>query len=158
MGDDFEMSSLKRHVTTGVVGMLAASLLAACGSTTATGATPASGSVPSHSGTLTIGTYTSYETFDPATSHTLLDQQIMDNIYGTLLQVSPQGQLVPNLATHVAVSSNGLQYVISLQHGVKFQDGTPFNAAAVKYNWERIINPKTASVQVSNLGRSRVLW
>ena len=152
MGDDFEMSSLKRHVTTGVVGMLAASLLAACGSTTATGATPASGSVPSHSGTLTIGTYTSYETFDPATSHTLLDQQIMDNIYGTLLQVSPQGQLVPNLATHVAVSSSGLQYVISLQHGVKFQDGTPFNAAAVKYNWERIINPKTASVQVSNLG------
>ena len=146
------LTGLTRKVATGMVGVLAASTLAACGSTTANTTPTTAAKAPAHSGTLTIGTYTSYETFDPATSHTLLDLQIMDNIYGTLLQVSPAGKLVPNLATHVAVSANGLQYVITLRKGVKFQDGTPFNAAAVKYNWERILNPATASVQVSNLG------
>lgn len=146
------LTGLKRKVATSIVGILAASTLGACGSTAANATPTAAANAPTHSGILTIGTYTSYETFDPATSHTMLDQQIMDNIYGTLLQVSPAGKLVPNLATHVAVSANGLKYVITLRKGVKFQDGTPFNAAAVKYNWERILNPATASVQVSNLG------
>ncbi len=147
------MMELKNKVASSLVGILAASTLAACGTTaSAPGPANTAANGPAHGGTLTIGTYTSYETFDPATSHTLLDLQIMDNIYGNLLQISSNGNLAPDLATHVSVSANGLQYVIDVRHGVKFQDGTPFNAAAVKYNWERIMNPATASVQVSNLG------
>ena len=146
--------TITNKVTGALVCLLGASLLAACGSTTNSSASPTAGTkTTTHAGgTLTIGTYTTYETFDPATSHTLLDQQIMDNIYGTLLQVSPSGQIVPNLATHVSVSANGLQYVITLRKGLQFQDGTPFTATAIKYNWERILNPATASVQASNLG------
>ncbi len=40
---------------------------------------------------------------------------------------------------------------------MKFQDGTPFNAAAVKYNVERILAPATASKQLaSELGPVKI--
>ncbi|MCL5116670.1 MAG: ABC transporter substrate-binding protein [Firmicutes bacterium] len=146
----------KKAVAAGIMSLLAAGTLAACGSTSTTsngsGSSTPTSSSPASGGTLTVGTYTTAETLDPALSHTALDQQIMDNIYGTLLQINKSGKIVPNLATNVSVSANGLQYVITLRQGVKFTDGTPFNAAAVKYNWERILNPATASPEAGNIG------
>lgn len=139
----------RKLMTVGVISLMAATALAGCGSQGNSGGNTAS---TTSNKTLTVGTYTTAETLDPATSHTALDQQIMDNVYGTLLQTSKSGKLVPNLATSVKVSSDGLSYVVTLKKGVKFQDGTAFNAKAVKYNWERILNPKTSSPEASNLG------
>ncbi len=60
--------------------------------------------------------------------------------------------IVPALAESWTVSPDGLQYTFKLRPGVKFQDGTPFDAAAVKFNFDRFWNksspdyyPKTAS-------------
>lgn len=108
-------------------------------------------STPGHK-TLKIGTYTTFETLDPVTSHTLVDLQVMDNIYGTLLKASPSGKLGPGILEKWEIKDGGLVYVLHLRHGVKFQDGTPFNAQAVKDDWERILNPASDSVQLSNLG------
>ena len=46
----------------------------------------------------------------------------------------------PVLAKSYTVSADGLRYTITLQTGVKFQDGTPFNAQAVKVNLDRVLN------------------
>ncbi len=76
----------------------------------------------------------------PATAETS-EQPIFSAIYGELFPVTPTGALAPELATGYSVSKNGLIIILHLRHGVKFQDGTPFNAAAVKFNFQRDASP-----------------
>ena len=45
--------------------------------------------------------------------------------------------MIPKLATSWSVSKDALTYTFQLRKGVKFHDGTPFDAAAVKFNVER---------------------
>lgn len=52
----------------------------------------------------------------------------------SLFVPSPTGQPEPWLATSFKASDGGLTVTIGLRHGVNFQDGTAFNAAAVKWN------------------------
>jgi peptide/nickel transport system substrate-binding protein len=67
-------------------------------------------------------------------------------VYDTLVYRDPQtGEFVPGLATSWTVSDDGLVYTFSLRQGVKFHDGTPFNAQAVAANLDRIVNLATAS-------------
>jgi peptide/nickel transport system substrate-binding protein len=82
------------------------------------------------------------DTFNPQEQTTTLFQNICDLIYGTMFYQDPQGNLEPRLATKSTVSPDGLTYTISLRKGVKFSDGTDFNADAVKLTWDRILNPK----------------
>ena len=49
----------------------------------------------------------------------------------------PTPPLVPGLASSWDISPDGLVYTFKLRPGVKFHDGTPFDAAAVKFNFER---------------------
>ncbi len=49
----------------------------------------------------------------------------------------PSPPLVPALATAWDISPDGLVYTFKLRPGVKFHDGTPFDAAAAKFNFER---------------------
>ena len=59
----------------------------------------------------------------------------------------------PFLATSWQVSSDGTTWTFQLRQGVTFQDGTAFNAQAVKYNLDRIMNPQNGSAQAaSDLG------
>src|SRR5204863_4802775 len=46
----------------------------------------------------------------------------------------------PELATSWKASKNGLSWTFTLRKGVKFSDGTPFNAAAVCFNFSRWYN------------------
>ena len=48
--------------------------------------------------------------------------------------------IVPQLATSWSTSKNGLTWTFNLRKGVKFQDGTPFNAKAVCFNFNRWYN------------------
>jgi peptide/nickel transport system substrate-binding protein len=50
--------------------------------------------------------------------------------------------LVPALAAHYDISSDGRRYKFRLRNGVRFHDGTPFNAAAVIFNFDRIRRPE----------------
>jgi peptide/nickel transport system substrate-binding protein len=77
-------------------------------------------------------------TLDPDTAATQFSSSPWFNlIYGQLFRVSENGALSPWLATSYTVSASGLTATLTLRHGVSFQDGTPFNAAAVEYNLNR---------------------
>lgn len=60
------------------------------------------------------------------------------NIYDTLLKYGKEDTtLEPRLATEWKTSEDGLTYTLTLREGVKFHDGTDFNAEAVVYNFNR---------------------
>ena len=52
----------------------------------------------------------------------------------------PISEIIPALATHWDISDDGLEYTFYLREGVKFHDGTPFNADVVKWNYDRFWN------------------
>jgi len=111
-------------------------LVSACGqsSTSANGSSPATNSTPT---TLTVGLSADPPKLDPALSSALVDRQVMVNIYDTLFQLETGNQIKPDLVDTYDVSSDGLTYTLHLKKNIQFQDGTPFNAAAVKFNLMR---------------------
>ena len=71
----------------------------------------------------------------------------------TLVLTNPDGTLAPGLAESWEISEDGTRYTFRLRQGIKFHDGTPFNAAAVKYNFDRIMDPQTKSEEaIDRLG------
>ena len=75
---------------------------------------------------------------DPATNvNGAANQDMMSAIFGNLWELNSTGQLAPDLATAYTFSGGGKTITITLRSGVKFSDGTPFNAAAVISNWKR---------------------
>jgi peptide/nickel transport system substrate-binding protein len=80
---------------------------------------------------------------DPHINYESMGEWIFDNVYETLYTYSwttddgtPD---VPQLATDLTISPDGLDYTFTLRQGVTFHDGTPFNASCVKYNLERVL-------------------
>jgi peptide/nickel transport system substrate-binding protein len=120
-----------------LVGAAAALALccAACSSSTAdTTAANSSGSKGS-AGTLTIVVAGNGGLdYDPQLNALPSATGYMSPVFDTLLNENTQGVISPGLATAWKFSGNGLALTLTLRPGVKFQDGTPLNAAAVKAN------------------------
>ncbi|MCE1254875.1 MAG: ABC transporter substrate-binding protein [Anaerolineae bacterium] len=65
---------------------------------------------------------------------------VMNNMYEQLVRYDPvEKKIVPLLATEYTTSEDGLTWTFKLRKGVKFHDGTDFNAQAVKFSIERTI-------------------
>src|SRR2546427_284691 len=69
---------------------------------------------------------------------------LMNNMYNSLLKLTPPPELkiVPELATSWEVLDGGKTYVFHLEEGVKFHDGTDFDAQVAKWNVDRILDPE----------------
>lgn len=68
---------------------------------------------------------------------------VATQLYNTLTRAKPsQVEVEPDLATSWSTSPDGLIWTFKLRKGVTFQDGTPFNAEAVKFNIDRWADPK----------------
>ncbi|QPC45789.1 ABC transporter substrate-binding protein [Mangrovibacillus cuniculi] len=64
--------------------------------------------------------------------------KVTKNVFETLIEFGEQDtELHPGLATEWSNTEDGLQYTLKLREGVTFHDGTPFNAEAVVFNFER---------------------
>ncbi len=115
---------------------------AAPGSTTA-GQTPAANAAqPTQGGTLTIGLDQEPPTLDPGASPSAITFYITASAAESLLFLTSDHQFKPWLADSYSASADGKQFTFKLRQGVTFQDGTPFNAQAVKWNFDRIVDPK----------------
>jgi peptide/nickel transport system substrate-binding protein len=120
------------------VAMLGAVVLSACGS-----ASTSSGSANS---SLTIAWSEAPDTLNPASTGDRSVGPIDRNLFDTLTWLTPSQQVTPDLATKWTVSDDDKTYTFTLRPGVKFQDGTPFNAAAVVANIEYVAAPSTKSL------------
>jgi peptide/nickel transport system substrate-binding protein len=76
-----------------------------------------------------------------------IDRAVCD----TLVREATDGTFHPGLASKWEVSQDGLTYTFYLRKDVKFTDGTAFNAEAVKFNLDRIVDPATKSEQAISL-------
>jgi peptide/nickel transport system substrate-binding protein len=103
-------------------------------------ATPAS-----KGGKLTYGLLFSPSGMDPHV-HLSWDLGVaVANVYDPLVYEDENGQVQPGLAESWEVSADSKSYTFKLREGVKFHDGTPFNAEAVKFCFDRIVDPETKS-------------
>jgi peptide/nickel transport system substrate-binding protein len=94
------------------------------------------------SGTLTVALSVEPDTLDPAGAAQSASQQVFRQIYDTLIWLDPAtGKYVGGLATSWETSADGKKVTFKLRSGVKFQDGTDFDADAVKFTIERILDP-----------------
>ncbi|HHI80730.1 MAG TPA: ABC transporter substrate-binding protein [Planctomycetes bacterium] len=90
---------------------------------------------------------------DPAAASDGESTKVMDNVYETLVDFSEDparpAELIPCLATSWEEGKDRLQWTFYLRKGVRFHDGTPFDAQAAKFSLDRLISggewgPQTA--------------
>jgi peptide/nickel transport system substrate-binding protein len=84
--------------------------------------------------TLRIGMTTDPDTLDPAESGSFIALQVTGAMCDKLIDIDPDLNYVPMLATQWAWSDDRRALTLKLRPGVVFQDGEPFDAEAVKWN------------------------
>lgn len=96
---------------------------------------------PTRGGTLTYALIREIDNLDPTRFGGSTSTMVEFSIYESLLYRAPDNTFQPWLAESWEVSPDGRQYTFKLRKGVKFHDGTPFNAEAVKYTMGRVHDP-----------------
>ena len=90
---------------------------------------------------------------DPHINQAVNAGRMITQIFDPLVYGTGDGKFVPGLAESWEISADGKTYTFKLRKDVKFHDGTPFNAAAVVFSFDRIRNPATKSqLAISLLG------
>jgi peptide/nickel transport system substrate-binding protein len=138
------MSRLTRRNDSAGLGFL---LLGICLLTRAALGQPA----PSQGGTLNVGLPSDTKTMDPVYSVQFTERQVLYLLFNTLVRYGPDFSIHPELAESWKVEDGGKRVTFKLRQGVQFHDGTPFDAAAVKWNIDRRLDPAVASPQRDQL-------
>ncbi|WP_158744479.1 ABC transporter substrate-binding protein [Acidisphaera sp. L21] len=100
--------------------------------------------------TLTIGVVSDPVTLDPAFSASFFENAVFYCLHETLLVAAPDGSISPGLATHS--NPEPMRHVLTLRPGLTYHDGTPVDAASVKANLDRYLDPATASIRKADFG------
>lgn len=96
-------------------------------------------------GTLTVAISTEVATLEPHVDNTIQTTSMREPLYDTLVRFNEKGKPEASLATSWQVSPDVRSWTFKLRQDVKFHDGSPFNAAAVKANFERLLDPNRQS-------------
>ncbi len=90
---------------------------------------------------LVVGVPDNLTTLDPADVNDTLSQSATRTMLQGLFAFDKEMKLIPQLAESFTVNDTATEYTYKLRKGVTFHDGTPFNAQAVKINFDRLSNP-----------------
>lgn len=88
---------------------------------------------------------------DPQISQLDVSGMVQRQVLDSLVFQEADGSFTPWLAEAWDVSEDGTTYTFQLRKDVTFHDGEPFDAAAVKANFDRIIDPDTVSAQAASM-------
>ncbi|HET8570040.1 MAG TPA: ABC transporter substrate-binding protein [Candidatus Limnocylindria bacterium] len=124
-------------------------IIASCAAGPTTGpAQTASG--PKRGGELVVADVSDLLSFDPAFMPRTSGRRIGRMIYDPLIDIDPKGNVIPVLAESWE-TPDPVSIVLHLRKGVKFHDGLAFDAEAVKFHFDRHLDPKTASFRRADL-------
>jgi peptide/nickel transport system substrate-binding protein len=129
--------------------MVAGFLLMGCGTS---GSGVSSGSKQTNRLTIAIGV--DPDTMDPMRQTTTTVSNIVNMIVESLGRVDETGKIQPNLATAWQESADAMSWTFTLRTGVTFSDGAPFDAAAVKANLDREMDPKNVCPNCATLAQN----
>lgn len=101
--------------------------------------------VPTQGGTFTEGIVGTPRFINPVLAVTRADKSLSTLIYDGLMELGPEGTLIPNVAESVTVSEDGLTYNVILKQNIHFHDGTPLTAEDVVFTMNRIQDPQLTS-------------
>ncbi|MEZ0073279.1 ABC transporter substrate-binding protein [Planotetraspora sp. GP83] len=106
---------------------------------------------PVAGGTLRYAVAGTQVSLDPAVAATAITGLIDRNIFDSLVVQTGADSFGPWLAKQWAVSADGKTYTFTLREGVRFHDGTPFTAQAVKASLDHVVDPATKSAYAASL-------
>ncbi len=98
-------------------------------------------------GRIVVGLSQEPTVFNPLMPHIEVDDGVAFSLFDALFRITPEGEIVPNLASEVptidngGLSEDGLEWRIKLRDDVKWHDGEPFTAEDVKFTLELITDP-----------------
>lgn len=98
---------------------------------------------PLQAETLKIGIESGVKGFDPIKANVMgvSTLTVAHALFDTLITLDEKGEIVPALATSLKPVNDGAAWVATLRKDVSFHDGTSFNAEAVAFHFERLLNP-----------------
>lgn len=76
-----------------------------------------------------------------------IDEILYANVFEGLTRIGPSGEVLPALAESWTISDDGKVYTFKLHKGVKFHDGTDFDAEDVKFSLDRARAPDSVNAQ-----------
>jgi len=80
-------------------------------------------------------------TLDPHNTTDTESDQVIMMLYETLIGFDRDMKIVPRLAERWDVAADGVTWTFHLRDGIRFHDGTPFDAEAVRRNFARVMDP-----------------
>jgi peptide/nickel transport system substrate-binding protein len=95
------------------------------------------GTAPASKDTLVIGMPTDVPIFDTHKATGLHNGSILNQVSEPLVRLTTEGKIVPWLVESWEQSKDGKTWTLHTRKGIKFTDGTPFNAEALRFNLER---------------------
>ena len=109
-------------------------------------------------GSVTIGMQLEPPILDPtANPAAAISEALYGNVFEGLVQFAADGAVLPLLAESWEISPDGLTYTFHLRQGVRFHDGSPFDAAAAKFSLDRALAPDAVNPQRSRLQAIRTV-
>ncbi len=109
------------------------------------------GHEPTRGGTLELALLGDVRTLDPAQITSGVEGSIAANLYAGLVDVTPEGAVVPVLADRVDVVETPPAVRVTLRPGLRFHDGAEVDAASVVRSFERLVARGAPSVQATFL-------
>lgn len=100
---------------------------------------------------LTYATTSDAVGLSPLKTNDSVSSHVIEQIYETLFTRDPNTMKIKPLLAESYSTPNDTTWDIKLRKGIKFQDGTSFNAEAVKYTFDKFRDPKTAAPRASLL-------
>jgi peptide/nickel transport system substrate-binding protein len=138
---------MRRTLSLAVAAVVAALFAAACGSSsTSTTGSSANNGTARAGGTMTVALAEDPDLLDPTLARTFVGRIVFANLCEKLYDVNDKLQIVPQLAASLPKFTNGGKTAtIDLRQGIKFNDGTTFDAQAVKTSLDRHRTLKASS-------------
>ncbi|MGD8997390.1 MAG: ABC transporter substrate-binding protein, partial [Anaerolineae bacterium] len=90
-------------------------------------------------------------TLDPGLASDIPSAVAIDQLFSGLVELSPELDVLPDVARSWEMVEGGSQYVFHLRDDVRWSDGAPVTAADFEYAWKRVLDPATQSPNASLL-------